>query len=166
MRLGRERLLVHALVAGILGYAAIVAFFAIANVLAGRSPFFTAAVLGNALLGDPSTAVSARSVAVYNGLHLVAFLLLGAVAAWISDLVERRPELWYLFLVFGIVVFFHLFGAVATLAAPVGDAVPLWQILCGSLLALAAMSAWLGRAYPGIAAGVRAVGDLEDARPR
>ena len=162
----RERLFVHGLVAGVFGYAAIVAFFAFANVLAGRSPFFTAAVLGNALLGNPSTAISVPSVAVYNGLHLVAFLLLGGAAAWMADLVERRPELWYLLLVFGIVVFFHLFGAVAALAAPTGDALPIWQILCGSLLALFAIGAWLRRAYPGIAAGVRAVADFEDARPR
>ena len=88
----RERLFVHGLVAGVFGYAAIVAFFAFANVLAGRSPFFTAAVLGNALLGNPSTAISVPSVAVYNGLHLVAFLLLGGAAAWMADLVERRPR--------------------------------------------------------------------------
>ena len=59
-------------------------------------------------------------------------------------------------------VFFHLFGAVASLAAPSGSAVPLWEVLGASLLALVAMSLFVWRAYPGVVAGVREVGDFED----
>lgn len=158
----RQRHLVNGLIAGTIGYAVIVVFFATANAVQGRSPFFTAAVLGNALLGEPSTSISAAPVAVFNGLHLCAFLLLGAAAAGIAGLVERRPQLWYLLLFLGVVVFFHLFGVVAALAAPAGGAVPMSHILVASLLAVGAMSAWLWRAYPGVVTGVRAVGDFED----
>ena len=158
----RQRTLVNGLVAGTIGYAVIVAFFAAANVVQGRSPFFTAAVLGNALLGEPSTSITPAPVAVFNGLHLCAFLLLGAAAAWLAGLVEQRPQLWYLLFFLGVVIFFHLFGVVAALAAPAGDAVPLSLVLVASLLAVGAMSAWLWRAYPGVVTGVRAVGDFED----
>lgn len=158
----RQRTLVNGLVAGTIGYAVIVVFFAAANVAQGRSPFFTAAALGSALLGEPSTSISAAPIAVFNGLHLCAFLLLGAAAAWLAGLVERRPQLWYLLFFLGVVIFFHLFGVVAALAAPAGDAVPLLHVLVASLLALGAMSAWLWRAYPGVVTGVRAVGDFED----
>jgi hypothetical protein len=158
-----QRLLKHGVLAGSIGYAVVVAFFAIANLLQGRSPFFTAAVLGNALLGGPSAGVAVAPVAVYNGLHLTAFLVLGLVGAWLSGLVVRRPQLWYLLLLLGVFVFFHLFGAVASLATPAGaGVVPLWEILVASLLAVTAMAAWLWRAYPGIRTGVRAVGDFED----
>lgn len=157
-----QRHLVNGIVVGAIGYAVIVAFFAAANVVQGRSPFFTAAVLGNALLGEPSTSISAAPIAVYNGLHLCAFLLLGAAAAWIAGLVERRPQLWYLLLFLALVVFFHLFGVVAALAVSAGEAVPLSHVLLASLLAVGAMSAWLWRAYPGVVTGVRAVGDFED----
>ena len=158
-----QRILQNGIVAGSIGYAAIVAMFAIANVGQGRSPFFTAAVLGNALLGTPSTEVAVAPVAVYNGLHLTAFLLLGLVGAWISSLVVHRPQLWYLLLLLGVFVFFHLFGLIASLASPAGaGVVPLWEILTASLLAAAAMGAWLWRAYPGIGSRVRAVGDFED----
>lgn len=162
MRSERPRDLVNGLVAGTLGYAVIVVFFAVVNVARGRSPLFTAAALGSALLGEPSTAISAAPIAVFNGLHLCAFLVLGAAAAWLSGLVERRPQLWYLLFFLGVAIFFHLFGVVAALAAPAGDAVPLVHVLLASLLALAAMSAWLWRAYPDVVSGVRAVGDFED----
>jgi hypothetical protein len=148
-------------VTGAIGYALIGAFFAIFNVLQGHPALRTAAILGNALLGQPSTSIEAAPIAVYNGLHLVAFLVLGIAAAWTAGLVERRPQLWYLLLFLGIFVFVHLFGVVATLVAP-GNAVPLPRILAASLVAVAGMAAWLWRAYPGVALGIRAVGDFED----
>lgn len=158
-----QRLLQNGIIAGSIGYGVIVVFFTIANVTQGRSPFFTAAVLGNALLGAPSTEVAVAPVAVYNGLHLTTFLLLGFVGAWLSGLVVRRPHLWYLLLLLGVFVFFHLFGVVATLASPAGaDVFPLSEILYASLLAVIAMAAWLWHAYPGIRTSVRAVGDFED----
>lgn len=162
MTSGHQRHLVNGIVVGTIGYGVIVAFFAVANIAQGRSPFFTAAVLGNALLGEPSTSISAAPIAVYNGLHLCAFLLLGAAAAWIAGLVERRPQLWYLLLFLALVVVFHLFGVVAALAASAGEGLPLSHVLLASLLAVGAMSAWLWRAYPGVVTGVRAVGDFED----
>ena len=162
MKPEHQRLLTNGLIAGTIGYVVIAAFFALANVAQGRSPLFTARVLGNALLGEPSTAIAVAPIAVYNGFHLVAFLLLGTAAAWLAGLVERRPQWWYLLFFLALVVFFHLFGAVASLAAPSGSAVPLWEVLGASLLALVAMSLWLWRAYPGVVAGVREVGDFED----
>ena len=162
MKPEHRRLLTNGLLAGTIGYVVIAAFFALANVAQGRSPLFTAAVLGNALLGQPSTSIAVAPIAVYNGFHLVAFLLLGSAAAWLAGLVERRPQWWYLLFFLALVVFFHLFGAVASLAAPSGSAVPLWEVLGASLLALVAMSLWLWRAYPGVVAGVRSVGDFED----
>lgn len=161
----RQRLLTNGLLTGAIGYAVIVVFFAAVNIVQGHSPLLTAAVLGSALLGEPSTSIAAAPVAVYNGLHLVVFLVLGMSAAWIAGLVERRPQLWYLFLFLGVFAFFHLFGAVAALAAPAGSALSLSLVLVGSLLAVAAMSAWLWWAYPGLAEGVRAVGDFEDPLP-
>ncbi len=163
MNPAHQHLLKHGVLAGSVGYAVVVAFFAIANLAQGRSPFFTAAVLGNTLLGAPSPGVAVAPVAVYNGLHLTAFLVLGLVGAWLTGLVVRRPQVWYLLLLLGVFAFFHMFGVVASLAAPAGaDVVPLWEILVASLLAVTAMAALLWRAYPGIRTRVRAVGDFED----
>ena len=165
MKPENQRLITNGLVMGAIGYALIGTFFAAVNVLQGRSPLLTAAILGNALLGQPATSIEAAPVAVYNGLHLVVFLVLGTAAAWMAGLVERRPHLWYLLLFFGVFVFFHLFGAVATLAAPSGNTVPLPLVLVAGLLAVAGMAAWLGRAYPGMTKGVRSAGDFEDPFP-
>jgi hypothetical protein len=155
------RLVRNGLVAGAIGYGLIGTFFAIFNVLQGRPALHTAALFGNALLGRPSESIEAAPIAVYNGLHLLVLLALGMAAAWTASLVERVSQLWYLLLFLGIFAFFHLFGVVATLVAP-SDAVPLTMILVASLVAVLGMSAWLWRAYPGLANGVRAVGDFED----
>jgi len=164
MNPGRQRFLVNGLVAGAIGYAVVVLLFAAVNVVQGRSPLLTAAVLGNALLGQPSSSIAPGPVAVYNGLHLLVFLALGESAAWLASVVERRPQLWYLLLLLAMFVFFHLFGAVAALAAPEGvTSLPL--VLVAGLLAAAAMGAWLWRAYPGLGERVRAVGDFEDPLP-
>jgi hypothetical protein len=157
----RRRTLIHGLVTGSIGYAVVVVFFALANVFQGRSPFFTAAVLGNALLGTPGTAVAPAPVAVYNGLHLIVFLVLGFAAAWLAAVVVRRPQLWYFFLFLAIFALFHLFGVVAALATR-GGSVSLVLVLAASLLAVLAMAGWLWRAYPELPGVVRDAGDLED----
>lgn len=154
------------LVAGAIGYAVVVAFYALWNLAEGRSAFHTADLLGRALLrmgpapagGPPDPA----PIAVFNGLHLVVFLGIGVAAAWLVHTSERHPELWYLLLVFMLVAFFHLFGAVAAFTAPVHAEVPLWSILVASGLATVAMGVFLWRTHPGLAAGVRRAGDLED----
>lgn len=161
MSAAHTRFLVPGLVAGAIGYAVVVAFFTIIDLAQGRSPFFTAAVLGSALLGLPSTTISAAPVAVYNGLHLLVFLALGEAAAWLASVVQRRPQLWYLLLSLAVFTFFHLFGAVAGLAAP-GGAISLPLVLVAGLLAVIAMGAWLWRAYPELGREVRAVGDFDD----
>ena len=161
MKPERVRLIRNGVVTGAIGYALIGAFFAFFNVLQGHPALRTAAILGNALLGQSSSSIEAAPIAVYNGLHLLALLALGMAAAWTASLVERVSQLWYLLLFLGIFAFFHLFGVVATLVAPT-NAVPLPMVLVASLVAVLGMSVWLWRAYPGLASGVRAVGDFED----
>jgi hypothetical protein len=161
MRPENIRLVRNGLVAGAMGYGLIGMLFAMYNVLQGRHALHTAALFGNALLGRPSESIEVAPIAVYNGLHLLVLLAIGMAAAWTASMVERVSQLWYLLLFLGISAFFHLFGVVATLVAP-SDAVPLTMVLVASLVAVLGMSAWLWRAYPGLASGVRAVGDFED----
>jgi hypothetical protein len=90
-----ERIQVYAqgLVAGLIGYAMVAIVMAIANVILGRSPFHTAALLGSTMfygLDDPSRlTIWAGPVLAYNGFHLLIFLGLGVVAAWFAHFAER-----------------------------------------------------------------------------
>lgn len=157
--------LVHGLVAGFLGYAVVAVFYAIYDLAVGRLLGTTPELLGLALLGRPAVAgavIDPAPIAVYNGLHLLVFLAAGIVAAWMVHESEEHPALWYPLLFLGVFVFFHLFGAVAAFAAPVGDQIPTWTVLVAGLLSVGAMALWLWRTHPGLGERVRRAGDLED----
>lgn len=152
------------LVAGAIGYAAVVIFYVVFNLATGRPLFATAAVLGQTLLGqglDPAS-LDPAPIAVYNGLHLVVFLAVGIAASWLVRESELHPALWYLALSLAVFVFFHVFGAVAAFAAPARETVPLWTVLAASTLSAVAMGGWLWATHPGLASNVQRAGDLED----
>lgn len=157
--------LLHGLVAGFLGYAVVVVFYLGYELVAGRAIGTTAELLGLALLGQPTDSVESIDpgpIAVYNGLHLIVFLTAGIVAGWMVHQSEEHPTLWYLLLFLAIFVFFHLFGAVAAFAAPVGEAIPVWTVLVAGLMAMTAMVWWLWRSHPRLVRRIRDAGDLED----
>lgn len=103
-----------------------------------------------------------REALLYNGLHLIVFLTAGIVAGWMVHQGEEHPVLWYPLLFLAIFVFFHLFGAVAAFAAPVGEAIPVWTVLVAGLAAMAAMVGWLWQSHPLLERRIRSAGDLED----
>jgi hypothetical protein len=142
------------LVAGCLGYATIVAIFAAANLLAGRSPFHTAAVLGGALfqgVQDPSRVTVAPShVLAYNGLHLLVFLLLGLVGSWLASIADRGFHLWFVALFWFLFIAFHLTAAVQGLATPLRSALPNAAVWAAGLAASVVMAAYLVRVHPGL----------------
>lgn len=85
----RAQVIREGLVAGLLGYIAVAAVFVILNVAQGLSPVHTPHVLGEALLGgwmDPLEAWTA--VIAFNGVHLLATLLLGIGAAFLAARAE------------------------------------------------------------------------------
>lgn len=157
--------LTHGLVAGFLGYAVVAVFYLAYDLAVGRAVGTTAELLGQALLGQPigaGTAIDPAPVAVYNGLHLVVFLVAGIVAGWMVRESEEHPTLWYPLLFLAIFVFFHLFGAVAAFAAPIGAEIPAWTVLVAGLAGVGAMGAWLWGTHPRLGERIRGAGDLED----
>lgn len=156
----KERVVKLGLVTGAIGYAVVVVFYAAVNVLAGRAAWHTADVLGRALLGEAATWPA--TIFVYNGLHLVVFLVIGLAAAWLVEETERHPGLWYIVLSLALFVFMHIFGAVAAFAAPVREALPLWSILLASLAAAMAMGALLWRTHPALRSEIVRDGEFED----
>ncbi|MEX2531035.1 MAG: hypothetical protein WD960_09710 [Gemmatimonadota bacterium] len=96
-----RRILKEGFIAGLVLYMTVALFFAGVNVLAGRSPFYTALVLGQPLLGavpdplDPSP--TAPAVMAFNSVHLLASLALGAAAAVLVGAIEKMRGAWYVF---------------------------------------------------------------------
>lgn len=146
----------HGLVAGLIGGAATSVLYALSNVLQGRSPFYTAATLGAVLFYGVRDAaqvvVTPAYVFAYSGTHLVVFIALGVLGAWLASLAERGAQLWYLGLFFFIFASFHLMAAVQVVAAPMQRELSAPAMWIAGIGAGMLMSWYLLRSYPGIAA--------------
>lgn len=96
---GVGRMLGDGMVAGLLGYAAVVVVVSAMDAAQGRSPFHTAALLGSWLffgLEDPSALeLWAGPVLAYNGVHLIVSLAAGMVGALLVLESERWRGFWY-----------------------------------------------------------------------
>jgi hypothetical protein len=157
MREEQTKVLSQGLVAGLIGYGVVAAVFAVANLLAGRSIFYTAALLGGSLfygVHDPARiTVTAEYVFAYNGAHLLVFLVFGFVSAWLASLSERFTQFWYVGLFFFLFVAFHIVAAMQALAIPVQQAISGWAIWTAGGAAAAAMAAFLLSVHPRIRMG-------------
>ena len=149
--LGSHPTLREGLVAGLLGAAAVAAWFFLVDALM-REPFFTPAALGSAILagarGPGEVILDPTTVLGYTVLHVSAFVLVGVIAAGLVAQVEKFPPL-----IFGLVILFVVFEvffiAVATmLGAWVLEELAWWSVLAGNFLAALAMGTYLWRAHP------------------
>lgn len=172
MRPERSRVLVEGLVAGLVGYAAVALFYAVVNVWAGRSPFFTVALLGSALVERPGgvvgVEVTAPAVIAYNGMHLFVFLAIGFGAAWLLFEAERYPRFWYPVFFLFVAAFVYSLAAVLVFAAPVAESAFWWSVAGANLAAALAMGVYLWRAHPRLWRELREHADPEaepDAAP-
>jgi hypothetical protein len=151
MRAKTETLVLHGLVAGLVGYGTVVVFQAIVNLIVGRSIFYTAAALGAALFGDGTSGgavdVAIGPVVTYNAVHLLFFLALGLFGVFVVAETERFPVLWFLGFLSVVVVAGWALMAVFLFASPVfGGA--WWQLVVASLLAAVLMSWYLLARHP------------------
>lgn len=161
----RQRMLTDAAIAGFIGYGVVIAFFAGYNVLHGRSPFYTAALLGEALfagLRDPAaTTLDPGMVLAFNGVHLLAFLLFGVFGAWLVYETELHPEFWYLAFFFFLGATVMSYAAVLALTVIAGSLLSPWMVVSSSLLGALAMAGYLAGTHRGL---VRAIRGADDAR--
>lgn len=89
----RRRVFREGLIAGILGYLAVVALFAILNISAGEGLLHTPELLGSALLGNALDPGGAAPILAYNGLHLLVSLALGIGASFLAGRAESDHDL-------------------------------------------------------------------------
>jgi len=146
------RTIEQGLLAGLIGFGTIAGVFAIVDLVSGRSPFYTAAVLGNALfygVQDPSfVTVSIGAVLGYSMVHLVVFLVFGMAAAALATLADRGLQLWFVALFFFIFISFHLYAAAQAVAAPMREALPGALVWGAGVAASLVMAAYLIRVHP------------------
>ncbi len=140
------------LVAGLIGYATVAVVFAVANLVMGRSPFYTAALMGAALfygITDPAqVSVLPQYVFAFNGIHLLVFLVFGIAGAALAELADRGWQLWYVSTFFFIFVGFHIIAGAQALATPMRAMVPDVAVWLSGIGAGVLMGWYLFNAHP------------------
>lgn len=154
MRPEREEVLLQGVIAGLVGYAAVALFFIVVNLIEGRSPFFTPALLGSALfygLRDPADLiVQPGPVLAYNGVHLVIFLIVGMAAAWLVFEAELHHYLWYIVFFLFLAGFILSLAVVGVLGAVIGRLIPWWSVLGANLTWALAIGGYLWLTHRGL----------------
>jgi hypothetical protein len=152
MTINRATLMSQGTLAGCIGYATLAGFVSIIDLVGGRSPFHTAAVLGAALFYGVTDAsqlqVTPAYVLAYNGAHLLVFLLLGLIGSALAAVADRGSQLWYVSVFFFIFVAFHAIGALQALSDGMRTALPESMIWVAGIAAALAMGAYLMRVHP------------------
>lgn len=158
----RRRALREGFLAGVLGYASVAVYYGLLNVISGRSFFFTARELGLQVLGAAwaadASAVGYAPILAYNAVHLVAFLAVGMVAAWLLLEAERHPEFWFFFFLLGVGGLIVTESLFLLLAVPVTEVLSWWSVAGANAVAALAMGGYLYRAHAGLRRTVEELG--------
>jgi hypothetical protein len=153
------------MIAGSIGYLTVVFIVSVMDVIGGQPLFSTPSMLGQILIGgfgDPTPGVvAAGPVLAFNGVHLLTFLLIGTVVAWLVFEVELHPVLWYgaffALLCAGLLSFLVL----SLVGEPHSGHLRSSELIVANALAAVAMGFYLHKAHPGLAARIREHGDPE-----
>jgi hypothetical protein len=149
--LREHKLVARGLVTGLIGAAAVAAWFLVLDVARGQ-PFFTPAALGAALLlGATSQAdvqVSVPIVAAYTTLHLAAFAGIGIAIEWAAERIERAPAVLRAAVLAFVLLEALFIGVVGALSQWVLGALGYWAVAVGNVLALASMGMWVLAMHP------------------
>ena len=165
MNAHRQRLIADGVAAGLIGYALVAGFFVVLNLAAGRPPFYTAALLGEAIftgLREPSAiTLAAGPILAFNGLHIAGYLLFGFFAAWLAYETELHPQFWYLALFLFLAATVLMFAVVLAVMAILDNPVPAWSLTVASLLAAVGMAGYLTASHRSLS---RKIGDEQETR--
>jgi hypothetical protein len=146
-----RRILREGFVAGLIGAAAVAAWFLVVDTIAGR-PFFTPAMLGGAVfwgLRDPAqVSITFATVVGYTMVHVLAFCLVGMIAAFLAYEVELFPHSLFVVAVCFAVFEFGFYIALAVAAHPLLGALAWWAVAIGNTIAALGMGYYLWRAHP------------------
>lgn len=152
MKTNWQKVLLGGMAAGGIGYVTIIVVSAGFNVLAGRSPFYTAAAFGSVLFYGLRNAanleIAPGPILAYNALHALVFLVMGIGTAWLLEKAEQYPVFQYVVLFALVFVGFHAFAALLLFAQPLLGTSASWQIGGAGLLAAILMGGYFWRTHP------------------
>jgi len=163
-----HRTLYDGILAGLVGAGVIALWFLVIDTIDGR-PLFTPATLGRGMLGvlapnQPAPSVG-MLVSAYTVFHVLAFVVVGLLAAYVADVAEREPSILFGFLLLFAVVEVGIYVLVAILdvASPLGSHAWL-PIMVGNLIAVLTMGMVFWRRRPALREQFSRSLDLEPGR--
>ena len=141
-------------IAGIVGALTVALWFLIVDTLHGR-PFYTPTVLGTALFGRgvwPATLETAPAsfemVAMFTWVHVLAFAVIGVIAAQLIATAERNPSLGFGFVLLFVILEACFTVGVMIVAEPVLRALTWQGILVANILAAGVMAGYFWLRHP------------------
>lgn len=142
---------------GLIGYVTVAAFYALFDGLASRGSLYTVNLLGLAAfrgVRDPAilqfpVPLDAAAIGLYNAVHLVASLLIGAIVVRLVSHAEREPSRASPVLACLIAGYVLTVLAVGFLSASIRVVLPWWSIAVANASAAAAGAWYLSRRRPG-----------------
>ncbi len=154
----QHRVLREGMVVGLVGAAVVAVWFLVLDAAMGRI-LFTPGALGSVLFHGATDVTGLRidafTILGYTVLHLVAFGVVGLVAAAIVAYAEDRHAYVLLGAILLFVAFETFFIGILTLMAQwLLALIPWWSIMVANVLAAGAMGAYLWRQHPKLARAV------------
>ena len=147
----KHSLLAEGTDAGLLGGTTVAVWFLIRDLLGGH-PLATPSILGQVLvLGQKTPVVEPldfAGIVLYTGVHFIAFVLLGLLAAWLVRLSAREPVFRFALFVLFVTFEVAFYVLINTVSLEVSTMFPLWSVGCANLLAAAVMGYYFWRKYP------------------
>ena len=147
------------LMAGLIGYLSIMLLVGTADLLLGRSFFYTWSLLGQRLfygLTDASQMASGPGpIFAFNGLHLVIFLGIGLAAAWLVVWSEKAPGFWAAAMLFVFLIFMHAFVAMLRVTHFLRPELPVALLGIPTVIALILMMGYLLHEHPRLRSDLR-----------
>ena len=152
------RIIREGIVVGLIGFAAVAAFYAVFDFLAARGFLFTVNLLGEAVFfgqRDPSIleapiAVNMTAVVFYTALHLVTALVIGIFVSWLAAHLEGPPsEVRLAILLIAAGFFVTIFG-IGMVSSPIKALLPWWSVVLANSLAVVVAGAYLIKRHPGL----------------
>jgi hypothetical protein len=154
-------------IVGLIGAAVVALWYFIIDLAGGRG-FYTPGLIARVLFGLPEAqAESFGMIALVTVIHLTVFALIGIALTAMLHLGLRHPA-WRMGVVIGFVVATgFISGMMYALGPASGDRIPVWEVIGGSLLGVAAMIVALRRHHAALLDGLRgvALGDETESPP-
>jgi hypothetical protein len=150
--LAEHRTLREGIITGLVGAVTVAVWFLAVDLISGRL-LFTPAALGSALFlgarGVAEVEISAGVIAGYTLLHVLAFILVGCVAAVVAATAEQESEVILLGAILLFVTFEAFFvGMLAIISNWLVAELSVWSIATANVIAAISMGAYLYVKHP------------------